>query len=118
MDVQGQLNQYVNQLTNAGKSEEEIIRTISSWEMASQVMIAQAMGINTRRVKYLFKKYQIRRYNQYRTTKRCTHCKEAVHLSCFDISSENGKVRHKRVCYSCQREYYRHQYSKRVLASK
>ncbi|MGK5507550.1 hypothetical protein [Brevibacillus formosus] len=118
MDVQEQLTRYVKQLTNEEKSEYEIIRMVSNWKSATQEMIAQAMGINIRRVKYLFKKYQIRRYNQYHTTKRCTYCGEDVHLSCFDIVLENGKVRQKRVCYTCEREYYRQQYMERVMALK
>ncbi|MDN9012832.1 hypothetical protein [Brevibacillus laterosporus] len=118
MDVQEQLFKYVKQLTTEGKNEEEIIRTVAKWKSATQVMISQAMDINLRRVKYLFKKYGIRRYNQYHTTKRCTHCGEDVHVSCFEVEVHQGKVRQKRVCYSCQREYYRQHYMKRVIARK
>ncbi|TPG91453.1 hypothetical protein EEL32_02525 [Brevibacillus laterosporus] len=108
-----QLKRYVEQLSIEGKTEPEVITVLA--KLTTQNNIAQILDVNVRRVKYLYKKYNIRKYNLYRKTRRCTHCKEEVHISCFEPVLEGNREGYKRVCYYCQKDYYRMIYRKRIV---
>ncbi|HDR7709666.1 TPA: hypothetical protein QCX89_001590 [Bacillus cereus] len=119
MDVQKEiqsLKKYVNKLKKQEKTESEILQAIYKW--GTQAIIAEVLNINVRRLKYLSKKYGLRKNDSSRITQRCTHCGEEQSLSNFDIVYENGKPRNKRVCYICQKDYYRTKYMHRIIAKK
>ncbi|HDW3058353.1 TPA: hypothetical protein RMI67_006300 [Bacillus cereus] len=116
MDVQEDIQsikRYVVQLKDQGKTESEILEVIYKW--GTQAVIAEVLNIDIRRLKYLSKKYGLRKNDSARITRRCTHCGEEQSISNFDIIYENGKPRNKRVCYVCQRDYYRTKYIHRVI---
>ncbi|MDF9627206.1 hypothetical protein P5775_31710 [Bacillus cereus] len=117
MDVQEDIQsikRYVVRLKEQGKTEFEILEAIYKW--GTQAIVAEVLNISIRRLKYLSKKYGLRKNESSRITRRCTHCGEEQSLSNFDIVYENGKPRNKRVCYVCQRDYYRIKYMHRVIA--
>ncbi|AFQ19556.1 hypothetical protein P9133_29665 [Bacillus thuringiensis] len=111
-DIQS-IKRYVVRLEEQGKTELEILKAIYKW--GTQAVIAEVLNINIRRLKYLSKKYGLKKNDSSRITRRCTHCGEEQSLSNFDVVYEKGKLRNKRVCYACQRDYYRTKYMHRVI---
>ncbi|MFF0828729.1 hypothetical protein ACFYU8_18005 [Brevibacillus sp. NPDC003359] len=108
-----QLKKYKDDLQQIGISQSEILEKLA--RVATQQNIADLFNVNVRRVKYLFKKYGIKKYNRYQTTRRCTHCKENLHVSWFPKRLNGDKVLVSSVCDSCQKDYYRTLYMRRVL---
>jgi hypothetical protein len=108
---------YIHHLKNDGKTEKEIIKLLSI--MYTQKEITHLLNINVRRVKYLYKKYEIKKNDKYRMTRQCINCGEQVHISNFNLVFENGIPRTSRLCcWYCKREYWEQEEIKRQISTK
>lgn len=98
-------------------SEEETLRLLAP--MTTQRNISEFLGIKIRRVKYLFKKYGIRKNHSYGNweTVYCLGCKEFKPLHSEWGLDSNGRL--SRFCNDeCRNLYYRNRYMNRILNRK
>lgn len=103
-------------LSDENKTEAEILEALS--KITTQQMIADVMGIKLRRVKYLFQKYGIRKYETYDawTNRVCLNCGELDHVSNYRWEKDGDRERISRFCSGkCKNEYYRLRYMKHIL---
>lgn len=108
------LRKNVIKFQEEGKSEEEILRTIYTW--GTQADIAAVLSISVRRVKYLSKKYDLKKNDKYRVVKRCMNCGEQTHISNFDTVFVDGIPKTNLLCcWSCKREYNKQKYMNKII---